>query len=62
MWDPYPSVRSSSIKRNIKIWYAKISLESRCNGCEVWGKVECVDVLTFPVESYHWFNCVTASA
>ncbi|CAN6880267.1 unnamed protein product [Brassica oleracea] len=63
MWDPYPSVRSSSIKRNIKIWSAKkISLESRCNGCEVWGKVECVDVLTFPVESYQWFNCVTASA
>ncbi|KAG2241670.1 hypothetical protein Bca52824_090243 [Brassica carinata] len=58
IWDPYPIPR---IKRNIKIWYAKISLESRCNGREVWGNVECVDVLTFPVESYEWFVCVAAS-
>ncbi|KAF8051799.1 hypothetical protein N665_1665s0016 [Sinapis alba] len=43
-----------------RIWYAKISLESRCNGREVWGNVECVDVLTFPVESYECFFCVAA--
>ncbi|RIA04874.1 hypothetical protein BRARA_K00872 [Brassica rapa] len=62
MWDPYPpSVSSSSIKRNSKIRYAEISLESRRNGREMWGKVECVDVLTFPVESYEWFDCVAAS-
>ncbi|CAF2030029.1 unnamed protein product, partial [Brassica napus] len=54
MWDPY-------INRSNKIRYAKISLESRCNGRELWGKVECVDVLTFPVESYEWFGCVAAS-
>ncbi|KAF3591803.1 hypothetical protein DY000_02027581 [Brassica cretica] len=53
---------SSSIKRRNKILYAKISLESRsCNGREVWGKVECVDMLTFPVESYEWFGRVSAS-
>ncbi|CAA7033328.1 unnamed protein product [Microthlaspi erraticum] len=40
------------------IWYARISLESRCNGREVWGNVECVDVLTFPVESYESFSCL----
>ncbi|KAJ4866649.1 F-box/kelch-repeat protein [Raphanus sativus] len=57
MWDPYPNSR---IKHN-KIWYAKISLESRCNGREVWGNVECVDVLTFPVESHEWFECFAAS-
>ncbi|KAH0935800.1 hypothetical protein HID58_012917, partial [Brassica napus] len=62
MWDRYPpSVSSSSIKRNSKIRYAEISLESRRNGREMWGKVECVDVLTFPVESYEWFDCVAAS-
>ncbi|KAF2551567.1 hypothetical protein F2Q68_00037611 [Brassica cretica] len=54
MWDPY-------IKRSNKIRYAEISLESRRNGRELWGKVECVDVLTFPVESYEWFGCVAAS-
>ncbi|CAN6915325.1 unnamed protein product [Brassica oleracea] len=54
MWDPY-------INRSNKIRHAKISLESRCNGRELWGKVECVDVLTFPVESYEWFGCVAAS-
>ncbi|KAJ4913402.1 F-box/kelch-repeat protein [Raphanus sativus] len=44
-----------------KIWYAKICLESRGNGREVWGKVECVDMLTFPVETYKRFCCLTAS-
>ncbi|CAH8302981.1 unnamed protein product [Eruca vesicaria subsp. sativa] len=58
MWDPYPISR---IKRRNKIWYAKISLESRRNGLEVWGNVECVDMLTFPVESYECFGCVAAS-
>ena len=52
---------SSMIKRGDIILYAKISLESRCNGREVWGKVECVDVLTFPVESYEGLDCLTAS-
>jgi len=52
---------SSMIKRGDVILYAKISLESRRNGREMWGKVECVDVLTFPVESYKWFDCVAAS-
>ncbi|KAF8091669.1 hypothetical protein N665_0438s0002 [Sinapis alba] len=58
MWDPYPI---SSTEPCNKIWYAKISLESRCSGREVWGKVECVDVLTFPIGSYEWFGCVDAS-
>ncbi|KAF2533046.1 hypothetical protein F2Q70_00033271 [Brassica cretica] len=57
MWDPY----CISGIRSKKIWYAKISLESRCNGREVWGKVDCVDVLTFPVESYEGLDCLTAS-
>ncbi|KAL0891255.1 hypothetical protein Bca101_015238 [Brassica carinata] len=63
MWDPYDliSVSSSSIKRNYKLWYAKISLESICHGRDVWGKVECVDVLTFPIESYVAFECLAAS-
>ncbi|KAF8097741.1 hypothetical protein N665_0281s0006 [Sinapis alba] len=56
MWHPY----SDLCMRN-KIWYAKICLESRCNGREVWGKVECVDMLTFPVETYESFCCLTAS-
>ncbi|CAF2030043.1 unnamed protein product [Brassica oleracea var. botrytis] len=58
MWDPYTV---SPFKRSNKIRYAEISLESRRNGREMWGKVECVDVLTFPVESYKWFDCVAAS-
>ncbi|CAH8366432.1 unnamed protein product [Eruca vesicaria subsp. sativa] len=58
MWDPYPL---EPMERSNKIWYAKISLESRCNGREVWGNVECVDVLTFPVESYERFCCVDAT-
>nr|VDD40637.1 unnamed protein product [Brassica oleracea] len=58
MWDPYTV---SPFKRSNKIRYAEISLESRRNGREMWGKVECVDVLTFPVESYEWFDCVAAS-
>ncbi|ESQ51405.1 hypothetical protein EUTSA_v10017575mg [Eutrema salsugineum] len=45
-------------KRKNKIRYAKISLESRCNGCEVWGKVDCVDAFTFPVEAYKSFCCL----
>ncbi|CAH8366449.1 unnamed protein product [Eruca vesicaria subsp. sativa] len=53
--------RRCPIKGSNKIWYAKISLESRRNGREVWGKVECVDVLTFPVESYECFDSVAAS-
>ena len=52
---------SSMIKRGDIILYAKISLESRRNGREVWGNVECVDVLTFLVESYFCFDCVAAS-
>nr|VDD48583.1 unnamed protein product [Brassica oleracea] len=56
LWHPY----SDLCMRN-KIWYAKICLESRCNGREVWGKVECVDMLTFPVETYESFCCLTAS-
>ena len=55
LWHPY----SDLCMRN-KIWYAKICLESRCNGREVWGKVECVDMLTFPVETYESFCCLTA--
>ncbi|KAJ4899348.1 F-box/kelch-repeat protein [Raphanus sativus] len=55
MW--YPSLT----KRRNTIWYAKISVESRRNGREVWGKVECVDALTFPVESCEGFGCVAAS-
>ncbi|CAH8302898.1 unnamed protein product [Eruca vesicaria subsp. sativa] len=55
MWDTY------IYKRYNKIWCAKISLESRRNGREVWGKVECVDLLTFPVKSYERFGCVAAS-
>ncbi|CAH8302971.1 unnamed protein product [Eruca vesicaria subsp. sativa] len=55
MWDTY------RYKRYYKIWCAKISLESRRNGREVWGKVECVDLLTFPVESYERFGCVAVS-
>ncbi|CAA7018617.1 unnamed protein product [Microthlaspi erraticum] len=51
----------SGKKQRNKIWYAKISLESRCNGREVWGNVECVDMLTFPVESFESFQCLTAS-
>lgn len=58
MWDLYSI---SGIKRKNKIWYAMISLESRCNGREVWGNVECVDVLKFPGESYEFFNCLIAS-
>ncbi|CAA7033327.1 unnamed protein product [Microthlaspi erraticum] len=51
----------SGDKGKNKIWYARISLESRCNGREVWGNVECVDVLTFPGESFDTFFCLTAS-
>ncbi|KAG2306499.1 hypothetical protein Bca52824_026247 [Brassica carinata] len=62
MWDPYDlSVSSSSIKQNNKFWYARISLESRCNGRDVWGKVECVDMLTISIESYVRFECFAAS-
>ncbi|CAH8302938.1 unnamed protein product [Eruca vesicaria subsp. sativa] len=57
MWDTY----CSSYNGYNKIWCAKISLESRRNGREVWGKVECVDVLTFPVERYESFDCVAVS-
>ncbi|ESQ38632.1 hypothetical protein EUTSA_v10029406mg [Eutrema salsugineum] len=53
MWD------ISGIKPKNKIRYAKIILESRCNGREVWGKVECVDELTFPCEAYESFYCFT---
>ncbi|KAJ4913403.1 F-box/kelch-repeat protein [Raphanus sativus] len=56
MWRP-----DSDLCMGNKIWYAKICLESRCNGREVWGKVECVDVLTFPVETFESFHCLTAS-
>ncbi|CAG7886786.1 unnamed protein product [Brassica rapa] len=56
MWHSYPDL---CIRK--KIWYAKICLESRCNGREVWGKVECVDMLTFPVETYESFCCLTTS-
>ncbi|CAA7033329.1 unnamed protein product [Microthlaspi erraticum] len=52
---------SDDNKPTNKIWYAKISLESRCNGGEVWGTVECADVLTFPGDSYDSFICLTAS-
>ncbi|CAN6967997.1 unnamed protein product [Brassica oleracea var. botrytis] len=41
MWDPYTV---SPFKRSNKIRYAEISLESRRNGREMWGKVECVDM------------------
>ncbi|CAH8359993.1 unnamed protein product [Eruca vesicaria subsp. sativa] len=51
---------TSRHKRSKNIWYAKISLEPRCNGREVWGKIECVDVLTFPDRPYTWFHCVAA--
>ncbi|CAH8359982.1 unnamed protein product [Eruca vesicaria subsp. sativa] len=50
----------TSPTRSNKIWYAKISLEPRCNGREVWGNVECVHVLTFPAKSYGWSSCLTA--
>ncbi|CAN7108971.1 unnamed protein product [Brassica rapa subsp. narinosa] len=56
MWHSYPDFCIRD-----KIWYAKICLESRCNGREVWGKVECVDMLTFPVETYESFCCLTTS-
>ncbi|CAF2147992.1 unnamed protein product [Brassica rapa] len=56
MWHSYPDICIRD-----KIWYAKIYLESRCNAREVWGKVECVDMLTFPVETYESFYCLTAS-
>lgn len=61
MWDPYPTCRISGIKMKNKIRYAMISLESRCNGREVWGNVECVDVLKFPDESYEYLHCVIVS-
>ncbi|CAH8353160.1 unnamed protein product [Eruca vesicaria subsp. sativa] len=50
------------IKRENKIWYAKISLERSSNGREIWGKIECVDELTFPYESYESFYCLSALA
>ncbi|KAF3574890.1 hypothetical protein F2Q69_00062702 [Brassica cretica] len=52
----------SDIKPKNKIWYAKISLERSSNGREIWGKIECVDELTFPCESYESFYCLSASA
>ncbi|CAH8353106.1 unnamed protein product [Eruca vesicaria subsp. sativa] len=48
---------SDDIQRENKIWYAKISLERSSNGREIWGKIECVDELTFPCESYEFFDC-----
>ncbi|CAA7017222.1 unnamed protein product [Microthlaspi erraticum] len=56
LWDV-----SDTEQRKNKIWYAKISLESRCNGCEVWGTVDCVDELTFPCENYKMFHVLSAS-
>ncbi|CAA7057228.1 unnamed protein product [Microthlaspi erraticum] len=44
-----------------KIQYARISLESRSSGREIWGQVECLDEHTFPVQSYKSFRCVTVS-
>ncbi|CAH8274946.1 unnamed protein product [Arabidopsis lyrata] len=45
-----------------KIRYAEISLETRCNGSEVWGKVEWVDaMLTVSHESYIFKHCVSLS-
>ncbi|CAN6904132.1 unnamed protein product [Brassica oleracea] len=52
----------SDIQPKNKIWYAKISLERSSNGREIWGKIECVDELTFPCESYESFYCLSASA
>ncbi|WZZ17339.1 hypothetical protein YC2023_110428 [Brassica napus] len=52
----------SDIKRKNMIWYAKISLERSSNGREIWGKIECVDELTFPCESYESFCCLSAYA
>ncbi|CAA7022559.1 unnamed protein product [Microthlaspi erraticum] len=51
--------KSSGDKQKNTIWYAKISLESRSSGREVWGKVECVDELMFPVESFESIYCLT---
>ncbi|KAL0714282.1 hypothetical protein Bca4012_021261 [Brassica carinata] len=51
---------SSNIKLKNKIRYAKISLERSSDGHEIWGKIECVDELTFPCESYKSFYCLSA--
>ncbi|CAA7033337.1 unnamed protein product [Microthlaspi erraticum] len=53
------SWKSSFDKQENKIWYAKISLESRCNGREIWGQVECVDELSrfFFFEHAEYVRC-----